>query len=589
MPRPSLSFPCRFKDRFDIESIFRGQTSRHAMAGLVSLLLAAAVVCSAQQPVTLYNGIRLPAIWPPRSTPNLPAPAKISGSDGTLRLAEAPNDEPLETPPYLLSPPDVIPIDVGRQLFVDDFLIDETTLRRTFHTAEYYSGNPILKPDKPWERAGAEPRAMVFSDGVWFDPQDRLYKMWYFAARQAVGYAISKDGVHWEKPALDVQPGTNLVNIAPRDSSIVWLDLEDKDPQRRYKLAYTGGNMKPFYLHFSADGIHWGAPVTQSIPVGDRTTLFWNPFRKVWVFSIRNSTPEHNRYRSYWEHPDIMAGIHWKPEDPAPWVGADRLDARRLDLNVKPELYNLDAVAYESVLLGLFSIWRGQPPDRPKPNEIVLGYSRDGFHWARPSRRPFIPVSERHGDWNWGNVQSAGGGCLVVGDRLFFYVSGRAGVPGTRSSGVCTTGLATLRRDGFASMDAGPEEGHLTTRSVSFRGRHLFVNADAEPGELRVEVLDAAGRPIPAFSKANCRPVRSNNTLQLVQWRAEPDLGSLAGKPVRFRFHLRHARLYAFWVSPDSSGASHGYVAAGGPGFTGPVDTVGSAIYRNCCASDFLH
>ncbi|MDY0169522.1 MAG: hypothetical protein RBS80_23470 [Thermoguttaceae bacterium] len=29
------------------------------------------------------------------------------------------------------------------------------------------------------------------------------------------------------------------------------------------------------------------------------------------------------------------------------------------------------------------------------------------------------------------------------------------------------------------------------------------------------------------------------------------------------------------YFSPDASGAGHGYVAAGGPGFTGPTDTVG--------------
>ena len=45
---------------------------------------------------------------------------------------------------------------------------------------------------------------------------------------------------------------------------------------------------------------------------------------------------------------------------------------------------------------------------------------------------------------------------------------------------------------------------------------------------------------------------------------------------VRFRFHLRNGELYAFWVSPEASGASHGYVAAGGPGFTGMTDTVGA-------------
>jgi hypothetical protein len=44
---------------------------------------------------------------------------------------------------------------------------------------------------------------------------------------------------------------------------------------------------------------------------------------------------------------------------------------------------------------------------------------------------------------------------------------------------------------------------------------------------------------------------------------------------VRLRFHLSNAQLYSFWVSGDASGASQGYVAAGGPGFTGPKDTTG--------------
>jgi hypothetical protein len=43
---------------------------------------------------------------------------------------------------------------------------------------------------------------------------------------------------------------------------------------------------------------------------------------------------------------------------------------------------------------------------------------------------------------------------------------------------------------------------------------------------------------------------------------------------------LRNAALYAFWVTPDESGASHGYVAGGGPGLTGPTDTEGIAAYQ---------
>ena len=68
---------------------------------------------------------------------------------------------------------------------------------------------------------------------------------------------------------------------------------------------------------------------------------------------------------------------------------------------------------------------------------------------------------------------------------------------------------------------------------------------------------------IAPFSPDNCVPISADKTLQAV----------------KFRFHLRNGRLYAFWVSPDASGASHGYVAAGGPGFTGPADTVGAAAY----------
>src|SRR5262250_306915 len=74
----------------------------------------------------LYNGIRLPKPWPPQ--------------DLSLSL------EPMPVP-YLQSPPAVIPIDVGRQLFVDDFLVESSTMKRTFHAADLQEP-PVLRPDK---------------------------------------------------------------------------------------------------------------------------------------------------------------------------------------------------------------------------------------------------------------------------------------------------------------------------------------------------------------------------------------------------------------------------------------------------------
>lgn len=546
---------------------------------------------------TLPNGIVLSDPWPP------------------ARVGELTRD-PLPTPPYLVAPPAVIPIDVGRQLFVDDFLIESTTLARSHHRPDYYAGNPVIAPEKPWEMQVGRPRAGVFSDGVFYDPADKLFKCWYWAAYASTQpyqgrtcYATSRDGLHWEKPALDVVPGTNIVQLddpgVMRNSNTVWLDLDEKDPKRRFKMfrvvieekAADGKKSirKWMKISFSPDGIHWKL-AGESDECGDRSTVFYNAMRKVWVYSLRDSGRLVSRCRSYLETPDPLQGIRWnypQAQRKVLWVGADALDPAREDLVLRrvPErpwdlvpsqLYNLDCVAYESLLLGAFSIWRGHPlKDRPKINEVCIGFSRDGFHWTRPDRRAFCPVSEQKDSWNWGNLQSAGGCCLVVGDKLYFYVgavSGRIGPPHADPSNV---GLAILRRDGFTSMDAGQDEGHLTTRKVRFSGKRLFVNVDAPKGRLVAEVLDEQGKAISPFTRDNCLPVSADTTIHEVRWKGAEDLSSVAGKPVRFRFHLVEGMLYAFWVSPDASGASRGYVAAGGPGLTGTTDTVGRAAYRD--------
>jgi hypothetical protein len=98
----------------------------------------------------------------------------------------------------------------------------------------------------------------------------------------------------------------------------------------------------------------------------------------------------------------------------------------------------------------------------------------------------------------------------------------------------------------------------------------------AARGDLRVEALDRDGRVLAPFTRANCQAVRVDQTRVEVNWRGAADVAALSEKPVRFRFHLRSGALYAFWVSPDASGDSNSYVAAGGPGFPGPKDPRGA-------------
>jgi hypothetical protein len=111
----------------------------------------------------------------------------------------------------------------------------------------------------------------------------------------------------------------------------------------------------------------------------------------------------------------------------------------------------------------------------------------------------------------------------------------------------------------------------VVTRPLTFSGEFLFVNADVRQ-QLRVEVVDRSGRVIPDFALDKCEPVRGNATRAAVRWSTGASLRALAGQPVRLRFVLNDADLFAFWVSQSARGESGGYVAAGGPGFNGQVD-----------------
>ena len=122
-----------------------------------------------------------------------------------------------QRPPYLAAPPAVINIDIGRQLFVDDFLDRRVGAAPPVPPGDVPSGQSRARTGS---RVGAPrsvralprqprrvPTAMVFSDGVFFDPAEKLFKMWYMAGyQQHTALAVSPDGITWERPALGVVP-----------------------------------------------------------------------------------------------------------------------------------------------------------------------------------------------------------------------------------------------------------------------------------------------------------------------------------------------------------------------------------------------
>ncbi len=111
----------------------------------------------------------------------------------------------------------------------------------------------------------------------------------------------------------------------------------------------------------------------------------------------------------------------------------------------------------------------------------------------------------------------------------------------------------TLRLDGFVSASAPMAGGQMVTKAFRFDGNSLSLNfSTSAAGGIRVEIQDASGRPLPGFALDDCPPVFGDSIERKVTWKGGADVGTLAGRPVRLRFELKDADLYAFRFQPNA-------------------------------------
>jgi hypothetical protein len=89
--------------------------------------------------------------------------------------------------------------------------------------------------------------------------------------------------------------------------------------------------------------------------------------------------------------------------------------------------------------------------------------------------------------------------------------------------------------------------GQLVTKPLKFAGSKLALNfATSAAGRVRVEIQDPRGKPIDGFALADCPDHFGDAVDRIVSWKAGGDLSALAGGPVRLRFDLQDADLFAF-------------------------------------------
>jgi hypothetical protein len=491
------------------------------------------------------------------------------------------------------------PIVIGdrRELLVDDFLVEKLSGEARLQLHSPVPQEIVLKTDAPWE-GNASGYPSVFQDG-------QLYRMYYHAGHYRHGgqpnetrpehpwflcYVESDDGIHWRRPELGLFEfdGSKKNNIILTPDSVaaiggdpahtaVFKDANPDCPEdARYKCIIVG---KPhgLYVLKSADGIRFSIasdkPVITDGAFDSENLAFWDPVRQ--------------EYRAYWRTftAGVADGTAWKPagfrairtatsKDSLNWV--DQADVRYVDSPTEhlytnqiqpyyraPHIFMGFPMRYtdrgwSDSMMSLPGLDQRLARSKASPRygtaitDGLFMTSRDGVLFQRWNEAFLRPGPRQQGSWVygdnmifWGLVETAS----ALGDApndLSIYASENY----WQGAGVSVRRL-TLRIDGFVSLRAPARGGELLTKPLVFDGGNLTLNmATSGAGSIQVEIQDAAGQAVPGYTLADCPEVFGDELARVVRWRHGADVRPLAGKPVRLRFVLKDADLYAFQFSP---------------------------------------
>lgn len=492
-----------------------------------------------------------------------------------------------------------MPVGMQDQLFLDDWIVEKASgLERVLHRPK--KAGLIREADgRPWERGSV---SSVFRDREgrfhmayslrWFD-EDALEAKKHFPPegfRTLNGYAVSDDGVRWRKPVLGLAEGPTGFERAPdaqRRKGVFWRPtgwstqnnlgypvqtVRDvgqfggvSDPQRRYMIQAGGMYFAPEPPDVLGDP-QWRERLTPEPYTSPRGSVMgWDEGAGVWLATGQTSGWQgsgQGRIIGRWTSLDLVS---WSDEvvlpvaedesrEPGDWV----------------EYYCMGGYRVGDLWLGLLHPYH---TDRTNPlygashmdnvwmkgtTEVRLMTSRDAGHtWQRVAgKQPWLP---HHPDEGGYDRTLYAGSPVRVGDELWMYYRADDGDHLTffKDNTPCypdrmpigRTALATLRWDGYVSMKAKDRRGALVTKPFALEGPALHVNADARRGELRVEVLDGAGRPVDGLAAADSRPITSDGLRHDVQWVNGTRLADARGTTVRLRFHLSGAaNLYGFGI-----------------------------------------
>lgn len=417
-------------------------------------------------------------------------------------------------------------IGTRRELFVDRFLIDRLdNLSLKLH-------EPQLTPPMS-EPANNLEYGTVIKDGNRY----RLYTREARGSRfdgdttEVTRYCESADGIHWTRPKLGLHEidGTKDNNVILHEAPFChnfcpFLDRRPGvDPDQRYK-ALAGTVKSGLYAFVSADGIHWkkwrDQPVitySKEYAFDSQNVSFWSEAEGCYVCYFRHFLDKQLRSVCRTTSKDFLTWTEPTPMKP----------------NFPGEhIYTTGTHPYFNAPHIYIALPTRFHPGRGESTDILFMTARGSLPFDRTFREAFIRPGLDPA--RWGNRSN--------------YAALNVVPTGESEMSIYTTPFRrfTLRTDGFASVHAGADTGEMLTRPLRFAGNELIVNyATSAGGNLRVEIQDSAGVPIPGYRLADNQPLVGDAINQTIRWKGKPDLGKLAGQTIRLRFVMQEADLYA--------------------------------------------
>lgn len=467
-----------------------------------------------------------------------------------------------------------------RRLFLDAMVVEQQQgLARVFHAAEKH-GEPVLRRDRAWESTGSFAGPYLYGTVLWDAGKLRMWYHAYGTGGYRNCYAESVDGINWVKPdlgliELDGSKRNNLfLTISPEgeienptaykaggkchNPSVIRRTWEP-DPAKRYALFCYAQEYRWPRVAYSPDGLHWTFVKETAekglFGSGDVMNFGWDPYKNRYYATWKTAN-RRGRAAGVAVSPD---GLTWTKPGEGPVFGADDLDPDAT------QVYGMPVFAYQGMYIGLPWIYNARwfkygtytdqrlyesEMDTPCTMDVQMAWSWDLINWTRPPQREqFIPRG-KDGTWDDGMIYTARAP-VQVGDKLYFYYGGWDGPHNSRES-KCEIGLATLRLDGFCSMQAGAKEGWMISRREAMTVPRVAVNAAVKPGGYVVgELLDRNNKVLAGFSRKDCVEFRGDAVRHVLKWKTGEFAPERLEGDKKIRFYLRNADLYSYLPEGD--------------------------------------